>query len=163
MLEGFNDRLFLLPRCLRRPAALTLRQVIVLPINDSSFPLRRRDIQVSHMESVLLLHSLPDMLVGSHLLEPGHVHVFEREFNFDILTRNVSLGKLDNRLEHCLIFQGEFLHFLAVYRDGKDENDFSDPAAVIRFFGIQIDPINDRPHEFSLFRLAVGIIQLLEG
>lgn len=30
MLEGFNDRLFLLPRCLRRPTALTLRQIIVI-------------------------------------------------------------------------------------------------------------------------------------
>ena len=99
MQEGFNDRLFLLPRCLRRPAALTLRQVIVLPINDSAFPLCLRDIQVCHMESVLLLHSLPDLLVGSPLLEPGHIHIFEREFNFDILTRYVSLGKLYNRLD----------------------------------------------------------------
>ena len=31
------------------------------------------------------------------LLKPGHVYVFKREFNSDILTRYVSLGKFDNR------------------------------------------------------------------
>jgi hypothetical protein len=54
---------------------------------------------VCHMETVLLLHPRLNLLICSPLLEPGHVHVFEREFNFDILTRNVSLGKLNNRLD----------------------------------------------------------------
>ena len=98
MLEGFNDRLFLLPRCLRRPTALTLRQIIVLPLNNPAFPLRLRDIQVRHMKSVLLLYPVLDLFVCSPLLKPGHIHIFEREFNSDILTRYVSLGKLDNRL-----------------------------------------------------------------
>ena len=39
-----------------------------------------------------------DLLVCSALLKPGHVHVFERDFNSVILTRYIYLGKLDNRL-----------------------------------------------------------------
>ena len=101
MLEGFNDRLFLLPRCLRRPTALTLRQIIVLPLNNPAFPLRLRDIQVRHMKSVLLLYPVLDLFVCSPLLKPGHIHIFEREFNSDILTRYVSLGKLGNCLDSC--------------------------------------------------------------
>ena len=51
------------------------------------------------METILFLHPLLDLLICSPLLEPGHVHVFKREFNSDILTRYVSLGKLDNSLD----------------------------------------------------------------
>ena len=51
------------------------------------------------MEPVLFLHPILDLLVCSALPESGHIHVFKREFNFDILTRYVSLGKLDNRLD----------------------------------------------------------------
>ena len=51
------------------------------------------------MKSVLLLYPRLDLFVCSPLLKPGHIHIFEREFNSDILTRYVSLGKLDNRLD----------------------------------------------------------------
>lgn len=78
MQEGVNDRLFLLLRCLRRSASLTLRQVIVLPLNDHAFPLCLRDIQVCHMES-------------------RHVHLFRIELYSDLFTRYVSLGKKNNR------------------------------------------------------------------
>ena len=99
MQESINDRFFFLLRSLRRPAVLTFRKIIILPLYDSTFSLGLRNIQVCHMETVLLLHPRLNLLICSPLLEPGHVHVFEREFNFDILTRNVSLGKLNNRLD----------------------------------------------------------------
>ena len=51
------------------------------------------------MESVLLLHPPLDLFVCSAPPESGHVHVFKRKFNSDILTRYVSLGKSDNRLD----------------------------------------------------------------
>ena len=51
------------------------------------------------MESILFLHPLLALLVCTALLKPGHIHVFKREFNSDILTRYVSLGKLNNRLD----------------------------------------------------------------
>ena len=74
------------------------RFVIVLPLDDPVLPLYLGNIQVRHMKSVLFLHPLLDLLVCSALPKPGHVQVFKREFNSDILTRYVSLGKLDNRL-----------------------------------------------------------------
>jgi len=98
MPERLNNGFLLLLRRLRRPAVLTLRQIIVLPFDDPTLPFGLRNIQVCHMESVLLLYPLLDLLICSPLLKPGHVHVFEREFNSDILTRYVSLGKLDNRV-----------------------------------------------------------------
>ena len=61
-------------------------------------PLYLGDILVCHMKSVLLLHPRLNLFIRSALLKPGHVHVFEREFHSDILTRYVSLGKLYNRL-----------------------------------------------------------------
>jgi len=48
-----------------------------------------------------LLPSLLDLFVCSPLLKPGHVHIFKRELHPNILTRYVSLGKLDNRLDCC--------------------------------------------------------------
>ena len=103
MSERLNDRLFLLLRRLRRPTVLTLRQIIVLPFDDPALPLCFRNIQVRHMETVLFLHPRLDLLVCSALLKPGHVHVFQRELHLDILTRYISLGKLDNRLNWILI------------------------------------------------------------
>ena len=96
--ESIYDRLFLLLWSIWRPAVLTFRKIIILPLYDSTFSLGLRNIQVCHMETVLLLHPRLNLLICSPLLEPGHVHVFEREFHSDILTRNVSLGKLNNRL-----------------------------------------------------------------
>ena len=112
MQESINDRFFFLLRSLRRPAVLTFRKIIILPLYDSTFSLGLRNIQVCHMETVLLLHPRLNLLICSPLLEPGHVHVFEREFNFDILTRNVSLGKLNNRLDVCM---GEFVSSLYIH------------------------------------------------
>ena len=99
MPKGINNRFFLLLRRPWRPTVFTLWQIIVLLLDDPTLPLRFRDIQVRHMEAVLLLHPRLDLLVSSPLLKPGHIHVFEREFNSDILTRYVSLGKLNNRLD----------------------------------------------------------------
>ena len=62
------------------------------------FTLHLRDIQVRHMETVLLPHPLLDLLICSALPEPRHIHVFQIEFHADLLTRYVSLGKLDNGL-----------------------------------------------------------------
>ena len=98
MQESINYRLFLLLWSIWRPAVLTLCQIIILPFDDTALPLCLRDIQMRHMEAVLLLYPRLDLLICSALLKPGHVHVFEREFHSDILTRYVSLGKLDNRL-----------------------------------------------------------------
>ena len=94
MSERLNDRLFLLFRCLRWPAVLTLRKIVILPFYDPTFSLRLRDIQVRHMEPVFFLNPLPDLLICSTLLKAGHIHVFEREFNSDILTRYVPLESL---------------------------------------------------------------------
>ena len=98
MQESINYRLFLLLWSIWRPAVLTLCQIIILPFDDTALPLCLRDIQVCHMKAVLFLYPLLDLLICSTLLKAGHIHVFEREFNSDILTRYVSLGKLDNRL-----------------------------------------------------------------
>ncbi len=101
MQESINYRLFLLLWSIWRPAVLTLCQIIILPFDDTALPLCFRDIQVCYMKSVLLLYPRLDLLKCSALLKPGHVHVFEREFHSDILTRYVSLGKLYNRLDLC--------------------------------------------------------------
>ena len=99
MSERLNDRLFLLFRCLRWPAVLTLQKIVILPFYDPTFSLRLRDIQVRHMEPVFFLYPLLDLFVCGTLPETRHIHLLEREFNSDILARYVSLGKLDNRLD----------------------------------------------------------------
>ena len=98
MQESINYRLFLLLWSIWRPAVLTLWQIIVLPLDDPTFLFCLRDIQVCHMKAVLFLYPLLDLLICSTLLKAGHIHVFEREFNSDILSRYISLGKLDYRL-----------------------------------------------------------------
>ena len=99
MPEGINNNLFLFFRCARRFTVLALGEIIVDTLCDTTFPLRLCNVQMCHMESVLLLHPLLDLLVCSPLLKPGHIHIFKRELHPNILTRYVSLGKLDNRLD----------------------------------------------------------------
>ena len=99
MQESINYRLFLLLWSIWRPAVLTLWQIIVLPLDDPTFLFCLRDIQVCHMKAVLFLYPLLDLLICSTLLKAGHIHVFEREFHSDILSRYISLGKLDYRLD----------------------------------------------------------------
>ena len=99
MPEGINNSLFFFFRCARRFTVLALGEIIVDTLCDTTFPLRLCNVQMCHMESVLLLHPLLDLLVCSPLLKPGHIHIFKRELHPNILTRYVSLGKLDNRLD----------------------------------------------------------------
>ena len=98
MLEGFNDRLFLLPRCLRRPTALTLRQIIVLPLNNPAFPLRLRDIQVRHMKSVFLLHPLLDLFICSLTLGGGQIQLIHINLNADMMLCLRKFGQKTYRL-----------------------------------------------------------------
>ena len=85
------------------------------------FTFHLRDIQVCHMESVLFLHPCLDLFICSPLLKPGHIHIFKREFNSDILTRDVSLGKLDNSLDVLRVRKhvdrDSLLHAVAVLRE----------------------------------------------
>ncbi len=76
-----------------------LRLAAVLTFDDPVLSFYPGDIQMSHMKPVLFLHPVPDLFVYSPLPEAGHIHVFEREFNSDILTRYVPLGKSDNRFD----------------------------------------------------------------
>ena len=115
-----SNHLKMLQRCLngfclflrtsRLPGISRFRLIIVLSLYDPVLPFYLSDIQVRHMKSVLLLHPVLDLFVCSPLLKPGHVHVFEREFNSDVLTRYVSLGKLYNRLD--VSAAGEHVHGL---------------------------------------------------
>ena len=98
MLEGFNDCLFLIPRCLRRPTALSLRQIIVLPLNNPAFPLRLRDIQVRHMKSVLLLHPVLDLFVCSLTLSCGYVQLIHIHLDADMMLRFRKFGQSAYRL-----------------------------------------------------------------
>ena len=101
MLQSSLYRLDLFLRASRLFRIRRLRPVIVFPLDDPVRPLNLSDIRVCHMESVLFLHPRLNLFVRSPLTESGHVHVFERKFNSDILTRYVSLGKLDNSLNSC--------------------------------------------------------------
>ena len=74
------------------------------------------------METVLLLHPILDLLVCSPLLKSGHVYVFERKFDSDILTRYVSLGKKDNRLD-CM-FKKEYIETGIIKLQFEDSNQF---------------------------------------
>ena len=86
-----------------------------LPLDDPMFPFHLCDIQVCHMETELFLHPLLDFFVCSTILETRHVHVFEIEFNSDILTRYVSLGKRDNRLHNGIRLKQILQIFLKDY------------------------------------------------
>jgi len=58
----------------RRPAVLTLWKIIILPLDDPALPFRLRDIQVRHMESVMLLHPSLNLLIGRFALRRSHIH-----------------------------------------------------------------------------------------
>ena len=45
------------------------------------------------MKSILLLYPVLDLFVCSPLLKPGHIHIFEREFNSDILASVLSISR----------------------------------------------------------------------
>ena len=98
MLQRCFYRFHLFLRTSRLPRIRRFRLIIALTLYDPVLPFYLSNIQVRDMESILLLYPLLDLLICSTLLKAGHIHVFEREFNSDILTRYISLGKLDNRL-----------------------------------------------------------------
>lgn len=94
MPECLYDRIFLFLRRLRRPAVLTLWKIIILPLDDPSLPFRLRDIQVRHMESVMLLHPSLDLLIGSLTLRRRRIHLVHIDLHADVI---LCLGKFGQK------------------------------------------------------------------
>ena len=136
MFQCSRYRVFLFFRTARLLGIWGFRLIIILTFDDPVLSFYLGDIQVCHMETVLLLHPILDLLICSPLLETGHIHVFEREFNSDILTqyglrsasvgakrtstgRPAPLGKLNNRLDCCFVEQPNCptLFTIIIYRE----------------------------------------------
>ena len=99
MSERLYDRFFLL---LRRPwglAVLILWQIIVLPLDDPTLPLRFRDIQVRHMEAVLLLHPRLNLLIRSLTLGGGQIQLIHINLNADMMLCLRKFGQKKYRLD----------------------------------------------------------------
>ena len=108
MPECLYDRVFLFLRRLRRPAVLTLWKIIILPLDDPALPFRLRDIQVRHMESVMLLHPSLDLLIGSLTLRRRHIHLVHIDLHADVIL--------------CLRKFGQKTYRLHVQRDSEEHN-----------------------------------------
>ena len=90
-------------QCLRGSGVFTLRQVIVLPLNDAAFLLCLRDIQMRRIKSVLLPHPRLNLFVCSTFLESGHVHVFQIEFHSNLLTIIQKGQQVGNKLPYFIV------------------------------------------------------------
>ena len=108
MPECLYDRVFLFLRRLRRPAVLTLWKIIILPLDDPALPFRLRDIQVRHMESVMLLHPSLDLLIGSLTLRRRRIHLVHIDLPADVIL--------------CLRKFGQKTYRLHVQRDSEEHN-----------------------------------------
>lgn len=62
--------------------------------------------------------------VSQHSPRPG------ASSNFGSLSAHFRLLKRHHRLDHCFIFQGQFLHFLSIYRNRTVESNLSNPVTV---------------------------------
>ena len=79
MPERFLYCFFYFLRAVRLLGILSLRQIIVLPFDDPTFPLYLRYIQIRYMQSGLLHHIIPDLLIGRYssliLHQIFHIHI----------------------------------------------------------------------------------------
>ena len=75
MFQGFLYGLLLLFRTSGLSAIFRLRFVIILPFNNPVLSFHLCDIKVCHMEPVLLLHPLLDLLIGCLAFRRlSHIH-----------------------------------------------------------------------------------------
>lgn len=98
MLQCLHNRRFLFRRALRHFGIFLLRQIIVLPNIQPTFPLDLGDVQRRYLQTGMLQHIRFNLLIGRTLLEPGHIHVLQRKLHTHFLRVDFSLGKQDNRL-----------------------------------------------------------------
>ena len=98
MLQCLHNRRFLFRRALRHFGIFLLRQIIVLPNIQPTFPLDLGDVQRRYLQASMFQHIRFDLLIGRTLLEPGHIHVLQRKLHTHFLRVDFSLGKQDNRL-----------------------------------------------------------------
>ena len=85
----------------RLPAVLGLWLVIILPLCDPVLPLYLGYIQIRHMEAILLLHPLLDLLIGRFALSSTHIHLFHIELHGDMILRFGKFGQKAYRLIDC--------------------------------------------------------------
>ena len=76
-----------------------LWQVIILPHIQPALALYLWDVEGRHLQSRMLQHIRFDLLIGCALLEPGHIHILQRELHPHFLRVDFSLGKQDDCLD----------------------------------------------------------------
>ena len=94
-----RGRFFLLFRCLRRPAVLILRQIIILSLDDPALSFGLRDIQMCQMKSVLCLHPLLDFFVCSLTLCCRNIQFIHIQLDADMMLCFREFGQYTYRLD----------------------------------------------------------------
>ena len=85
MLQRFPDCLFLLRRALELLGVLSLRLVVVLPLLDATLALDLCNIEVTYVQSRMLLDVLPDLFISSLGLRSSHVQLIHLQVYRDLL------------------------------------------------------------------------------
>src|SRR5699024_8217659 len=75
----------------------------------------------------------------------------------------IEVGQKDDGLTSFFRTQGEFFHLLSVERNRKIEDDVPNPVATFLLFGVQIDPLNESPHELLFLGFTGGTVHLIKG
>ena len=88
-------------------AILAFREIIVDTLYNTAFAFRLCDIQVCHMESVLLLHSFLDFFICSLTLGGCQIQLVHIDLNADMMLRLIAqqvLSALHGNIHHyCLV------------------------------------------------------------
>lgn len=67
--------------------------------NNAIFVFDLSDIQRRNLQPGLLQHTLFDISICSVILEPGYIHILQRELHTDLLGVDFTLGKQDDRFD----------------------------------------------------------------
>lgn len=96
MLQCLHNRIRFLLRTLGLLRIFIFRFMVILPLDDAVLLFHLCDIEIGHLELIVLPHMLPNLVVSRLALRSSHVQFIHADVHFD-MPLDMEFGQKENR------------------------------------------------------------------
>ena len=98
MPQRFHNRIFLIQRALGLLRIFIFRFMVILSLNNAVLLFHLCDIEIGHLELIVLPHMLPNLVVSRLALRSSHVQFIHADVHYDV-SLDMEFGQKANRFD----------------------------------------------------------------
>lgn len=96
MLQCFHNRSLFFLRIMRLLCILVFRFMVILSLDDAVLLLHLCDIEIGHLELMMLPHVIPNLVVSRLAFRSSHIQFIHADVHFDV-PLDIEFGQKENR------------------------------------------------------------------